>query len=422
MMRACCLVAALACATAARPQAIPVELVQDARGAWTMLRGGRPYFVEGAGGPGSIRSLAEAGGNSVRTWSSDGVAAVLDSAQAVGVTVMVGLWMGHERHGFNYRDDWARRDQLARFTEVVRTYRNHPALLCWGVGNEVDLFYTDLNVWSAVQDVAAMIHREDPLHPTVVVTAGIDVAEVALIGEHCPDVDLLGVNTYGAIGALKEDIALFGWKKPYLVTEWGATGHWEVAKAAWGAPIEESSSLKAERYRERYRTGVLGDPDRCLGSYAFLWGQKQETTPTWYGVYLEDGRALGPVDAMTEAWTGRLPEQQAPVWNTLRINGSTAAAPFETAPGARLSVAGTWQDPDGDAITVRWEIVPESTDIKAGGDRESRPPTYATADGTGPDGAATLRAPFALGPYRLFAYLDDGQGKAAVWNVPFLVR
>ena len=38
------------------------------------------------------------------------------------------------------------------------------------------------------------------------------------------------------------------------------------------------------------------------------------------------------------------------------------------------------------------------------------------------DGAASLRAPFALGPYRLFAYLDDGHGKAAVWNVPFLVR
>ena len=33
-----------------------------------------------------------------------------------------------------------------------------------------------------------------------------------------------------------------------------------------------------------------------------------------------------------------------------------------------------------------------------------------------------LRAPFATGPYRLFAYLDDGTGRAAVWNVPFLVR
>jgi hypothetical protein len=67
-------------------------------------------------------------------------------------------------------------------------------------------------------------------------------------------------------------------------------------------------------------------------------------------------------------------------------------------------------------------LLSESTDIKAGGDRESRPPTYASADGASADGAASLRAPFALGPYRLFAYLDDGHGKAAVWNVPFLVR
>ena len=403
-------------------QTAPVRCVQDASGAWTLLRGDKPYFVKGAGGPGSIRAIAEAGGNSVRTWSSDGVQAVLDSAASCGVTVMVGLWMGHERHGFNYRDAWARRDQLTRFTEVVRTYKDHPALLCWGVGNEVDLFYTDLNVWSAVQEVAAMIHREDPLHPTVVVTAGIDVAEVQLLKQQCPDVDILGVNTYGAIGTLKEDIDLFGWDRPYLVTEWGATGHWEVPKTDWGAPIEESSSLKTERYRERYRTGVLGDPDQCLGSYAFLWGQKQETTPTWYGVYLEDGRALGPVDALTEAWTGSPAARRAPVWQTLTINGAPTATPFETAPGARLAVSGTWQDPDGDPCTVRWEIVPESTDIKAGGDKESRPPTFASAAGTGPDGAATVRAPFATGPYRLFAYLDDGTGRAAVWNVPFLVR
>ena len=129
-----------------RAQAVPVEVVLRADGSWQLERGGAPFFVKGAGGDGSMEALAAAGGNALRTWSSDRGRAVLDSAQAHGLVVMMGLWMGHERHGFNYSDDWARQDQLERFRKVVRELKDHPALLMWGVGNEVDLFYSDLNV------------------------------------------------------------------------------------------------------------------------------------------------------------------------------------------------------------------------------------------------------------------------------------
>ena len=37
---------------------------------------------------------------------------------------------------------------------------------------------------------------------------------------------------------------------------------------------------------------IAADP-RCLGSLAFLWGQKQETTETWFNLFTEQGRALG---------------------------------------------------------------------------------------------------------------------------------
>ena len=45
-----------------------------------------------------------------------------------------------KRYGFDYDNESKVKAQLDYFTEVVKTYKDHPALLLWGVGNEVDLF------------------------------------------------------------------------------------------------------------------------------------------------------------------------------------------------------------------------------------------------------------------------------------------
>ena len=86
-----------------RADAIPVELRQTDEG-WQLLRGGQPFFINGAGGDASLEKLAAAGANSVRTWGSDGAGKILDEAHALGLTVTVGIWLGHERHGFDYGD------------------------------------------------------------------------------------------------------------------------------------------------------------------------------------------------------------------------------------------------------------------------------------------------------------------------------
>src|SRR5690606_28652272 len=86
--------------------AIPVTL-KNTDGRYQIYREGKPYFIRGAGGSSKIPMLAAAGGNSLRTWGTDNAQAILDEAHQHGLTVMLGLRLGHERHGFDYNDEAA---------------------------------------------------------------------------------------------------------------------------------------------------------------------------------------------------------------------------------------------------------------------------------------------------------------------------
>ena len=74
--------------------------------------------------------------------------------------------------------------------ETVRKYKTilHTNM---GVGNEMDLDYTNFEVWKHMEEVCKVVKEEDPNHPTMLVTAGLDVAEVKLIKEHTPSLDIL---------------------------------------------------------------------------------------------------------------------------------------------------------------------------------------------------------------------------------------
>lgn len=400
---------------------VKVETVKTPNG-WQLLRGGEPYYIRGAGGTARMDVIVECGGNSVRTWGLEEAKSALDEAHKHGLTVMVGIWLPHERHGFDYSDEWAVKDQLKAVEKAVLEFKDHPALLLWGIGNEVDLFYTDFNVWSAVENLAAMIHELDPNHPTCTVTAGIDVAEVQLIKKYAPSIDILGVNTYGGINVVPEAIDLYGWEKPYIITEWGPNGHWEVPTTAWGAPYEQTSTEKMHSYQNRYEKYIASDKEQCIGSYVFHWGQKQETTPTWYGVFLEDGSQTGAIDAIYRAWKGKDPPNQAPLINSMTVNGTPLGKDVYLRRGAKNNVVADIVDPDGDEMTVNWEFLPESQFTKSGGDREIRPESLEGLVIRTNGGEMTFRSPSRPGAYRLFIYVHDPYGKVATANTPFLVE
>jgi hypothetical protein len=398
-----------------------VEVVETSLGTYTLLRDGKPYYVKGAGGDAFMDKTVSCGGNSIRLWGAENAQAVLDEAQKRGLTVMLGLWMPPERHGFDYSDSWAVKDQLEQFRSVVTRFKNHPALLLWGVGNEVDLAYTDFSVWTAVQGIAAMIHEEDKNHPTCVVTAGIDAPEVQLIKETCKDIDILGINTYGDLPALPQKIRLFGWEKPYLVTEWGPNGHWEVAKCSWGAAVEQTSTEKAITYRDRYVNYIRKDSSMCLGSYVFLWGQKQETTPTWYGVFVE-GKSTEAVNVLQEVWSGVKPQNWAPQITAFELEQTKPEGSFMCRKGASVSVNLKVVSANLEGLKYHWEILPESEFTKSGGDAELKPEAISVNMKGNASSGYSFKAPFQKGAYRLFVYITDTHEQVACANFPFWVK
>ena len=416
-------VLALLCASLVLPtatawsRAIPVELRQTGHG-WQLLRGGEPYFIRGAGGSASLEQLAAAGANSVRTWGADDIGERLDAAHALGLSVTVGIWLGHERHGFDYSDAAQVSEQLEHARQTVLRYKDHPAVLLWGIGNEMEGFEAGDNpaIWAAVNDIAAMVKQLDPAHPTMTVTAELGGGRIEGVHKRCPAIDIHGINSYGGSLSLAERYRAAGATKPYVLTEFGPPGSWEVSKSGWGAPAEPTSTEKSAFYRRGYEQAVLNAPDLALGSYVFTWGFKMEGTATWFGMFLDDGARLGAVDTMTELWSGRPPRDLAPTVEPLVIEGDSRVDP-----GDVVRVRAAIADPEGTAIRVRWVLRRESGDYATGGDFRPMLPDMQGAVLEGRADGARLRMPEAPGPYRLFLYAYDAAGNAATANVPLLV-
>jgi hypothetical protein len=404
-------------------QASKVEVITLADGSFQLLRNGDPYYIKGAGGTVKLEELKRYGGNSIRTW---GIAAdtdkILDEAHKLGLTVCFGIWMGQERQGFDYSNAAAVEGQLEEFRRIVRKYKDHPAILVWGVGNEMDLDYSNFEVWKHLEAICKMVKEEDPNHPTMAVTAGLDVAEVKLINRYTPSLDILGVNTYGNIAYLPGAVQAYGWKKPYVVAEWGPYGYWEVQKTSWGASIEETSTQKADTYKKSM-DAILSDTKYCLGSYVFLWGNKQEHTATWFNLFLESGEQTAVMDILIRGWSGKEPQNRAPSIDTFLLDGRLAHHNIIFSSGQNVPVLVQSTDLDGDKLTYVWQIVPESTDKKSGGDAEIAPkPLKGVFKRSSRKlNAVEFEAP-KPGQYRIFIYIFDGNNNVATANIPFLVK
>ena len=401
------------------PTPIPVQVVKTAEG-WQLLRGGKPYFIKGVGGDASKQLLAQYGGNTFRTWGADRLTTELDEAQKLGLTVIAGMWLGNKRQGFDYHNAEQVKGQLDKCREIVRRYRNEPALLIWAIGNEMerDQPADDPAVWQSIEDIAAMIKKEDPNHPTMTVIAEEVGSKTPQLNKYCPDVDIVGVNSYASGSTVGERYKKAGGTKPFVITEFGPPGQWETQKKPWGGVPELTSMEKVDWYRKTYVQGVLGEKGLCLGSCAFLWGFKREASPTWYGMFLADGTKVAAVDAMSELWTGKPVTNPCPRINSLKL----ADGDGRVDTGAVVHVLLDATSANGDPIKVTWELQRDLFRYRAAAEGAAGASDFPEAIVKATDKGAEVKMPADGGGYRLYAYVRTAHSGSAVANLCLFVN
>jgi hypothetical protein len=399
-----------------------VKIIQE-NNSYSLEINGKPFYVKGVVGDTYLEKVQFYGGNSIRMGSrKEG----LDKAQKLGLNVLVNLPANAERYGFDYNDTAAVRKQTDRIKEIVRNTKDHPAVLMWSVGNELDFIPPNNpfnpKVWDAVNAAAIEIKKIDPGHPVMTVIGTSRMYKVADIVKRCPDLDLLGINSYGDIYTIGDTLAKYGWTKPYVIAEWGPDGYWEVKKTSWKAPYEQTGREKFDCYENKYLRAMSARNRRCLGSYVFYWsGFKQETTHTWFCMFDSTGLESPQVGLMHRMWTGLSKENEAPVVDSLNIDNYVRYQDIIFAAKSSHAAVVTASDPDNDGLAYKWEIKPEAKYASYAGQGEVAPrPVPGLVSGEG--SKVTFSAPSEQGAYRLFVYAFDNKGHFSTANLPFLVK
>ncbi|MEE9318958.1 MAG: hypothetical protein V3U76_00785 [Granulosicoccus sp.] len=417
-----------------------VEIIST-DGLYSLSVNGQPFNVKGVGmgfaRARDIDSLVAAGGNAFRTWETDRLDEQLATAVASELMVLVGLDVKKELQGFDYNDAAAVARQFNKVTATVDKYKNHPNVLGWIIVNEPNLMIgsdgqaapVNAKVYNAIGDIVEYIHKHDSNHPATIAfafTASL-AEDIKTALARAPALDFISLQAYGALPAIPDVIQQLSLDRPFMVTEYGPLGHWEMPSTDWGREIEEPSGVKATGMVERMQGTLLNDASgKLIGSFAFLWGQKQERTPTWYGMFVASGERTAMVDELTRIWTGEYPENRVPSAWRITLDNKQPTDSIRLTPGQQVTVRVDVDDPENDPLDVRWQLMTEVVTRSQGGHIELEPASVPltfepTEHGKGYVSTKTI-APDEPGEYRLFAYATDNQGGVATANIPFLLE
>ncbi|CAL9350938.1 discoidin domain-containing protein [Streptomyces sp. enrichment culture] len=418
-----------ACALTALPAAQAhaagsVVKVTGGQGAWQLTVDGQPYRIKGlTWGPSPadadryLADLRSMGVNTIRTWGTDATSKPLfDSAAAHGIKVIAGFWLqpgGGPGSGgcVDYVTDTAYKNRvLDEFPSWVRAYKDHPGVLMWDVGNESVLGLqncysgTELErqrdaYTTFVNDVTRKIHAVDPNHPVTSTDAW--AGAWPYFKKNAPDLDLYAVNAYNAVCGLKSAWEQGGYTKPYIVTETGPAGEWEVPDDANGVPLEPSDRAKADGYTRAWGC-VTGHQGVALGATMFHYGTEYDFGGIWFNL-LPAGEKRLSYYAVKRAYGGDTTHDNTPpVITDLTVEGDAGAVPA----GRDLTLSVRAADPDGDP--VGYEVLDSSAYIDQNRNLTSLP--FTDLGG----GRLKVTAPDRPGVWKVYVKAKDGHGNVGV--------
>ena len=392
--------------------------IKNEGASFQLYRNGQPFYIKGAGGISHFEELANTGGNTIRVYDTLNLAEVLDEAEKNGLAVIVDIPLPKYIEQFPAYDDKKKNDERkAKVKELVQKFRDHPALLIWNLGNELnyppEIFPN--NFIDTFNELIEIIHTEDPDH--LVSTTVIEIKKIIAITLHSPKLDLLGYNIFGKIKNIRSNVFLnsvLPISFPYYISEWGSDGHWETSTTNWGAKIEPTSTKKIEQLRDRYVNHILKTGDNCLGSLVFYWGQQYECTYTWFNLFTENGKKSEMVSTLNNLWKGLDNENHDIGLEYMLVDGLGAPSSIILSPNALTKAELKLKKIHNDSLRISWELYPDYCNWK-------EPEKIANAIVSKNGLTVIFETPKEEGPYRIYAYLEDQDGYVAICNTPFYV-
>jgi hypothetical protein len=252
--------------------------------------------------------------NTIRTWSQPPDSTLLNAMYYNGgqpIYTIVGFWIPTN---VDFGDPAVITQYSNAFRNLVNQFKNHPGLLAWGIGNEVNLNASGsaLTEWYTLANFLAHVAytAEGPTyHPTIVVNGGLlGLGNV----DHASDdaslnwVDIWGQNTY------------FGWDahcffdyyqrlsaKPLLFTEYGIDAWNNVAGAEY-QDVQAAWEVRQWRQIRRATLGATvmaysdewwkaGDPNsHDFGGYPTKTHPDGYSNEEWWGVVAVQDNGGGP--------------------------------------------------------------------------------------------------------------------------------
>ena len=421
-----CLSLMICIATCIYAQEKGVKIIEK-EGKFHLLIDGVDTYIKGVGGTNRLDIAAGNGANAFRTWGGNVESAKRDLALAKGLNMYVMQGIGLPKDSAQYNSEDFKERTRASVKALAEALKDEPNMLVWGIGNEIEHGTANTpEAWKFVNELALLIKSIDSRHLVSTVISH-NAKALNLLAENAPDLDVVGINSYGSISQVEKMAADSEWKGAYIITEWGPTGWWETTNTAWRAPIEQTSEEKRIIYENRYNS-YIKNPPRCLGSFVFLWGQKEERTPTWFSMFVENnveglplkGEKTPMVEAMERVWTGVEPKQTAPVVQGVFINDTKPADNIYVKAGETFEGKVEAVDREGDKMTYVWEILKEATKTATGGAYEPRPERVGDVQTTNVNTLKTFIKE--AGNYRLYVYILDGTGFVSTANAPFQVQ
>ena len=204
--------------------------------------------------------MVEAGINTIRVYVPIDNKDVLDKIHDAGLKVIIGF--GYNQGG--------RFDILSgTFVDYINTFKNHPAILMWELGNEYNYhpewFEGDIKNWyKALKEATHLAHENDTNHP--VTTAHGDLPD-ALALSICTNIDVWGMNSY----RWDNPEAIFSeWEalshKPMYLSEAGGDSYMTISRDGYEAGSNEKAQANANK---NILNAIFKNQDICSGVTMF---------------------------------------------------------------------------------------------------------------------------------------------------------